>query len=113
MHVGAGAAPLLVAAAAWNGIAVELSAAASCVESVITRLTTEQWIGPASLSMAAAAQPLLVWLNDTAESSELAAAQAMASAAAFETAFAMTVPPAEVAANRARLAALVANNIFG
>jgi PPE-repeat protein len=113
MYVGAGAAPLLVAASAWNRIAVELSTAAASFGSVITRLTTEQWMGPASLSMAAAAQPLVAWLNYTAESSELAAAQAMASAAAFETAFAMTVAPAEVAANRARLAALVATDVFG
>jgi hypothetical protein len=113
MYVGAGAAPLLAAAAAWNGIAVELSAAASSFESVIMRLSTEQWMGPASQSMATAAQPLLVWLTYSAESSALAAAQAMASAAAFETAFAMTVPPAEVAANRAQLAALIATNILG
>lgn len=44
------------------------------------------------MSMAAAVQPYLVWLTCTAESSALAAAQAMASAAAFETAFALTVP---------------------
>lgn len=113
MYLGAGAAPLLGAAAAWNGIAVELSSAASSFESVIMRLSTEQWMGPASLSMAAAAQPLLVWWTYTADSSALAAAQAMASAAAFETAFASTVPPAEVAANRAQLAALMAANILG
>ncbi|WP_373199291.1 PPE family protein [Mycobacterium marinum] len=113
MYFGAGAAPLLGAAAAWNDIAVELSTAASAIESVITRLSSDQWLGTASLSMAAAAQPLLAWLSYTAESSALAAAQAAASVAAFETAFAMTVPPAEVAANRARLAALMATNIFG
>lgn len=113
MYGGAGAADLLAAAAAWNGIAVEVSTAASSVGSVITRLSTEHWMGPASLSMAAAVQPYLVWLTCTAESSALAAAQAMASAAAFETAFALTVPPAEVVANRALLAELTATNILG
>jgi PPE-repeat protein len=113
MYAGAGAAPLLAAAAAWNGIAAELSTAASSFASVITRLSTEHWVGPASLSMAAAAQPLVVWLTYTAESSALAAAQAMGSAAAFETAYAMTVPPAEVAANRAQLSALTESNILG
>ncbi|MGV7705081.1 PPE family protein [Mycobacterium persicum] len=113
MYAGAGAAGLVAAAAAWNGIAVELSAAASCFESIVTRLRTEPWLGPASLSMAAAAQPLVAWLTDTAESSAFAAAQAMASAAAFEAGRAMTVAPAEVAANRAQLAQLVATNIFG
>jgi PPE-repeat protein len=37
----------------------------------------------------------------------------MASAAAYEAAFAMTVPPPLVAANRAQLAALVATNVLG
>lgn len=113
MYAGAGAAELVAAAAAWNGIAVELSTAASCFESIVTRLRTEPWLGPASLSMAAAAQPLVAWLTDTAESSALAAAQAMASAAAFEAGRAMTVAPGEVAANRAQLAELVATNILG
>lgn len=113
MYAGAGAAPLMAAAASWNAIAVEVSTTAASFESVITQLATEQWMGPASLSMAAAAQPFLAWLTYTAESTALAGAQATASAAAFETAFAMTVPPAEVAANRAQLAALVATNVLG
>ena len=41
------------------------------------------------------------------------ATQASASAAAYQTAFAMTVPPPLIAANRAQLAALVATNILG
>jgi PPE-repeat protein len=39
--------------------------------------------------------------------------QAKAAAAAYETAFAMTVPPAVIAANRSLLMALVATNVFG
>jgi PPE-repeat protein len=113
MYAGAGSAPMMAAAAAWNSVAVELSTTASSFESVITELTTERWMGSASLSMAAAAQPYVAWLTCTAESAAHAGSQATASAAAFEAAFAMTVPPAEVAANRALLAALVATNILG
>lgn len=113
MYSGAGAAPMLAAAAAWNGIAVELGNNASSFDSIITRLTSEQWLGPASLSMAAAAQPFLAWMNYTSESAGRAATQAMASASAFEAAFAKTVPPADVAANRALLAELVASNVLG
>jgi PPE-repeat protein len=113
MYAGAGAAPLLAAGAAWNGIAAELTTAASSFESVITRLTTDPWMGAASLRMAAAVQPHVAWLTYTAESAASAAVQAMASAAAFETAYGMTVPPADVAANRGLLARLVATNIFG
>ncbi|BBX97402.1 PPE family protein [Mycobacterium lacus] len=113
MYAGAGAAPMMAAAAAWNALAVELSTTASSFESVITQLTTERWTGPASMAMAAAAQPYVAWLAYTAECAQRAGSQATASAAAFETAFATTVPPAEVAANRALLAALVATNILG
>ena len=113
MYVGAGAAPMMAAAAAWNGLAAELNTTAESVESVIAQLNTEQWMGPASMSMTAAAQPYLAWLTYTAEAAAHAASQAMASAAAFEAAFAMTVPPAQVAANRALLAQLVATNLLG
>lgn len=113
MYTGAGPAPMMAAAAAWNGLAVELSTTADSFESVVAALTTEQWMGPASLSMAAAAQPFLAWMSYTADATALAGAQAVASAAAFETAYAMTVPPGEVAANRALLAMLVATNVLG
>lgn len=113
MYSGAGAAPMMAAAAAWNTLAVELGTTATAFESVITQLAVEQWMGPASLSMAAAAQPYLAWLTYTAECAQHAGSQATASAAAFETAFAMTVPPAEVGANRALLASLVATNVLG
>ncbi|WP_264990646.1 PPE family protein, partial [Mycobacterium kiyosense] len=113
MYAGAGAAPMLAAGAAWNGVAAELSAAASDFEAVITRLTTEEWLSPAARAMAAAAQPFSVWLSCTADCLAFAGEQARASAAAFETAFRATVPPAEVAANRARLTQLTATNTFG
>lgn len=113
MYAGAGAGPLLAAAAAWNGLALELNTTAASIESIVTLLTGEQWLGPASLSMAAAAQPYIAWLTYTGASAEHAGAQAMASAAAYEAAFAATVPPPIIAANRALLAALVATNFLG
>ncbi|KED08931.1 PPE family protein PPE15 [Mycobacterium tuberculosis KT-0045] len=70
-------------------------------------------MGPASMAMVAAAQPYLAWLTYTAEAAAHAGSQAMASAAAYEAAYAMTVPPEVVAANRALLAALVATNVLG
>jgi PPE-repeat protein len=63
--------------------------------------------------MGAAVAPYIGWMETTAGELAHAAAQAMASAAAYQTAFAMTVPPPVIAANRAQLAALVATNILG
>jgi PPE-repeat protein len=113
MYAGPGAGPMIAAATAWNTLAAELSSTAAGYESVITELTGEQWLGPASASMAAAVQPYVAWMNVTAAHAQHAATQATASAAAFETAFAATVPPPVVAANRAQLAALVATNFLG
>ncbi|MGH3597142.1 MAG: PPE family protein [Mycobacterium sp.] len=113
MYAGPGAGPMMAAAAAWNGLGAQLSTTAASYESVISMLTGEEWLGPASAAMAAAATPYVAWMNTTAAAAEHAAAQAMASAAAFETAFAMTVPPPVIAANRAQLAALVATNFLG
>ncbi|MHA7653130.1 PPE family protein [Mycobacterium sp. ML4] len=113
MYMGAGAGPLLAAAAAWNGLAAELQATAAAYESVIAALTNGPWVGPSSMAMAAAATPYWSWMNATAAQAAQAATQAMAAASAYETAFAGHVPPVEIAANRAQLAALVATNIFG
>ncbi|SRX93933.1 PPE family protein PPE43 [Mycobacterium tuberculosis H37Rv] [Mycobacterium shimoidei] len=113
MYAGPGAGPMMAAAAAWNNVGAELATAAASYQSVIAALTGEQWLGPASAAMAAAAAPYVAWMNATAAAAEQAAAQAMASAAAYQAAFAMTVPPPVIAANRAQLAMLVATNFLG
>jgi PPE-repeat protein len=113
MYAGPGAGPMLAAAAAWDELAAELYSTAASYQSVVTGLTAGSWQGPASSSMAAAAAPYVTWISATATQCEQVANQARAAASAFETAFAMTVPPPLIAANRAQLAALVATNILG
>jgi PPE-repeat protein len=113
MYAGPGSGPMLAAASAWDVLAAEMGSAASTYSSVITSLAEGSWLGPASASMAAAATPYVDWMDTTATQAEETGYQARAAAAAFEAAFAMTVPPAEVAANRAQLAALVATNVLG
>lgn len=113
MYVGAGSGPMLAAASAWNGVAAELRAAALSYAAVLSSLTSEEWYGPASASMAAAAAPFVSWMTVTAAQAEHAAAQAEAAAGAYEAAFAATVPPPLIAANRTQLTALIATNILG
>jgi PPE-repeat protein len=113
MYLGPGAATMLAASAGWESLAAELQAAASGYQSVISSLTDESWLGPTSLSMAAAVTPYLTWMSATAAQCEEAATQASAAAAAYETAFAMTVPPPMVVANRVQLVTLVATNFLG
>src|SRR5271168_1587239 len=113
MYTGPGAAPMLTAAQAWQGLAAELHSAASSYQSVVSGLTIGQWLGPASASMAAAAASYVAWLNATAAQAEETAAQAKTAAAAYQTAFTSTVPPQMVAVNRSLLTTLVATNLFG
>jgi PPE-repeat protein len=113
MYSGPGSASMLAAASAWNTLAAEMRSAAASYGSVVSGLTSEGWYGPSSLSMAAAAAPYLEWLSATAAQAEQAGAHANAAAAAYEAAFAATVPPGVVAANRAQLSNLVATNLFG
>jgi PPE-repeat protein len=113
MYTGPGAAPLMAAAAAWNNVAAELNTTASASQSVISTLTDDEWRGPSAVAMASAATPYVAWMQTTAGAAQLAADQAMASAAAYEAALAMTVPPPLVVANRVQLAALVASNVLG
>jgi PPE-repeat protein len=113
MYSGAGSGTMLAAASAWNGLAAELRSTALSYGSVLSALTGEEWHGPASAAMAAAAAPYVAWMSTTAEQAELTAGQAEAAAAAYEAAFTATVPPAAIAANRSQLMALIATNIVG
>jgi PPE-repeat protein len=113
MYAGPGTGPMLAAAAAWDGLAAELQSTATSYRAAISELTDGPWLGASSASMAAATAPYLDWMTTSAGQSEHTAMQAKAAAAAYETAFAMTVPPAVIAANRSLLMALVATNVLG
>jgi PPE-repeat protein len=113
MYMGPGSSSLQVAASAWNGLAAELQSAAQGYETTITQLASDGWNGPASAAMAAAVQPYISWMQETAALAAQAATQARLASAAYEQAFASTVAPPLVAASRAETSAAVAANVFG
>jgi PPE-repeat protein len=113
MYSGPGSAPMMAAASAWNAVTAELGSAATSYASVVSGLASNQWLGPASVSMAAAATAYVAWMSTAAAQAEKTAAQAEMAAAAYEGAFAATVPPAVIAANRTQLMALIAINFLG
>lgn len=113
MYTGPGPGSLLAAATSWGDVAAELSSAAEDYGSVLSHLTGMYWWGPASVAMLATATPFVEWLQTTAAQAKQSAMQAQAAAAAFEHAYAMTVAPTLVAANRAQLKVLIASNFFG
>jgi PPE-repeat protein len=113
MYTGAGSGPMWTAASAWDGLGAELSSATASYGSVVSGLTRGPWLGPASASTGSAAAPYLAWMSTTAEQVKQAANQARAAAAAYEAAFAATVPPQVIAENRALLMSSVATNLLG
>ena len=113
MYSGAGSGPLMAAASAWDELAADLEATANSFHAIVAQLTGTSWLGPSSARMASATVPYVDWLAGTAGQAAQTGAQARMAAAAYESAFAATVPPAVIAANRALLAALVATNFLG
>src|SRR6201986_2898732 len=113
MYSGAGSGPLMAAASAWDEVAADLESAAASYQAVLAQLTGTSWLGPTSARMAAATAPYVDWLAGTAGQAAQTSAQARFAAAAYESAFAGTVPPAVIAANRSLLAALIATNFLG
>jgi PPE-repeat protein len=113
MYLGPGTGTLLAASAGWESLGAELLSTAAGYQSAVSTLTDESWTGPTSMAMQAAVSPYVVWLRTTAAQCEEAATRATTAAAAYESAYAMTVPPPLVATNRVQLAALIATNVFG
>ncbi|CQD14135.1 PPE family protein [Mycobacterium lentiflavum] len=113
MYSGPGAGSLVTAASAWENLAAELQSAAAAYASVVSNLSGGAWMGPSSLTMAAAAAPYVAWMQQTAAQAAKTADQLTQAAAAYETAFAAHVPPPLIAANRELLTQLMATNLFG
>ncbi len=113
MYAGAGSAPLVAAAAAWDGLAAELGYATSSYRAAVAELTSGPWVGPSSTTMVAAVTPYVAWMSATAAQAGQTASQLKSAVAAYEAAFMATVPPPEIEVNRALLAALVATNVLG
>lgn len=113
MYAGPGSGPMLAAAMAWDELAAALQTTANSYQAEITALTSGPWVGPSSAAMVAAITPYLEWMRTAGAQAEETANQARTAAFAYETAFAETVPPPVVTANRTQLAALVATNVLG
>lgn len=113
IYSGPGPGSLVAAAAAWSNLAADLQEAAAGHRSVIEALTSGPWLGPAAAQLVSAVSPFITWLSTSAEQAAEVASQAGNAATAYEAAFAASVPPPVIAANRALLAKLTATNVLG
>jgi PPE-repeat protein len=112
IHSGPGAESLIEAAGAWQNLGVGLEETAPIYTSVVSSLT-QAWQGPSAAAMSQAVAPYLTWLRTTAQQCQQLAASAQAAATAFSSTLASVVTPTQVAANRTRLAQLVATDKLG
>lgn len=113
MYTGPGSGSMQAAASSWTSLATDLGTTAVAYEGVLADLASWQWTGPAAQAMTVAATHYVGWLQFTAEQASQTAAQAQAAAAAYEQAYALTVPPPAITANRTQLATLIATNLVG
>src|SRR5271156_882288 len=112
IHSGPGAESLANAAAAWQQLSVNLEDAADNYASSLSSMD-ESWYGPSSAAMVQSVTPYVTWLRTTAQQAQQTAVAAQSAAAAFNSVRASVVPTTTVAANRMRLAQLLATNVFG
>lgn len=110
---GPGPGAMMAAAAAWASLSTDYESAADDLLAVLAAVQGGAWQGTSAESYAAAHLPYLAWLKQASATSSETAARAEVVAGAYAAALAAMPTLAELAANHATHAALLATNFFG
>lgn len=112
LMAGAGAAPMLQAAAGWEALAISLETQADELAASLAALTSV-WSGSASERVVAATMPMIAWLRTVSAQAQKRALQATAQANSYSQAMATTPPLPEIEQNHITHGVLEATNFLG
>ncbi|MCZ0731211.1 PPE family protein [Mycolicibacterium iranicum] len=112
LQAGAGAVPMLQAAAGWEALAISLETQADELTASLSSLG-QMWQGMASERAISAVMPMVLWLRMLALAAQLRAAQASAQASAWTSAATATPQIPEIEQNHVTNAVLHATNFLG
>ncbi len=110
---GPGPGSMIAAASAWKSLAAEFVSAAEELSGLLHAVQAGAWEGPTAEQYVTAHSPYLAWLLQTGQNGTATAARLEGAAASYAAAVAAMPTLAEIAANHATHAVLLATNFFG
>lgn len=113
LNTGPGPASLLNSETAWLNLSAEYDTAATELSDLLAEVQAGTWQGPTAEAFVAAHVPYLAWLLQNSANASAAALEHDTVIAAYQAAVAAMPTLAEIAANKALNATLIATNFLG